>query len=251
VEEEIAKPSSTQQTKLIVFKNIEKHFHPVFRYFFWEHYRDPAEWYEKRTAYICSIASNSMLGYILGLGDRHAQNILIDQKTAEVIHIDLGIAFEQGKMLTTPELVPFRLTRDIVDGMGPLGTQGLFQKSCQRTLSLLRTESETLLAILNVLKYDPLYKWTVSPLKMAQIQASLDTTDSASPLKRGSPIASTAVVSPTNREAERALIRVKEKLMGYEDGVYLCVEGQVNALIQTAQDPALLCLHYPGWSPWL
>jgi ataxia telangiectasia mutated family protein len=135
--------------------------------------------------------------------------------------------------------------------MGPLGTQGLFQKSCQRTLSLLRTESETLLTILDVLKYDPLYKWTVSPLKMAQIQASLDTTDSASPLKRGSPIASTAVVSPTNREAERALIRVKEKLMGYEDGVYLCVEGQVNALIQTAQDPALLCLHYPGWSPWL
>jgi ataxia telangiectasia mutated family protein len=28
-------------------------------------------------------------------GDRHVQNILIDQKTAELIHIDLGIAFEQ------------------------------------------------------------------------------------------------------------------------------------------------------------
>ena len=40
----------------------------------------------------------------------------------QVVHIDLGIAFEQGRFLNTPELVPFRLTRDIVDGMGAAGT---------------------------------------------------------------------------------------------------------------------------------
>jgi hypothetical protein len=32
-------------------------------------------------------------------------NILIDQDTAEVVHIDLGVAFEQGLMLKTPERV--------------------------------------------------------------------------------------------------------------------------------------------------
>lgn len=32
-------------------------------------------------------------------------NILIDQATAEVVHIDLGVAFEQGLMLKTPERV--------------------------------------------------------------------------------------------------------------------------------------------------
>ncbi len=41
----------------------------------------------------------------MGLGDRHSQNILIDQETAEVVHIDLGVAFEQGLMLKTPERV--------------------------------------------------------------------------------------------------------------------------------------------------
>lgn len=49
----------------------------------------------------------------MGLGDRHVNNILLDQETAEIIHIDLGIAFDQGKLLSTPETVPFRLTRDI------------------------------------------------------------------------------------------------------------------------------------------
>ena len=32
----------------------------------------------------------SSVGYIVGLGDRHIQNILIDEQTAELIHIDLG-----------------------------------------------------------------------------------------------------------------------------------------------------------------
>jgi ataxia telangiectasia mutated family protein len=31
-----------------------------------------------------------MIGYILGLGDRHTVNILVDKSTAEVIHIDFG-----------------------------------------------------------------------------------------------------------------------------------------------------------------
>ena len=39
-----------------------------------------------------------------------------------------GIAFEQGHILPTPETVPFRLTRDIVDGMGVTGVEGVFRR---------------------------------------------------------------------------------------------------------------------------
>ena len=37
----------------------------------------------------------SSVGHIVGLGDRHVQNILIDKATSELIHIDLGVAFDQ------------------------------------------------------------------------------------------------------------------------------------------------------------
>lgn len=40
----------------------------------------------------------------------------------------LGVAFEQGKILPTPETVPFRLSRDIVDGMGITGVEGVFRR---------------------------------------------------------------------------------------------------------------------------
>ena len=40
------------------------------------------------------------------------------------MHIDFGMIFDQGQLLRIPETVPFRLTRNIVDGLGVLGTEG-------------------------------------------------------------------------------------------------------------------------------
>ena len=39
----------------------------------------------------------------------------LTQSTAELVHIDLGVCFDLGKMLRTPEIVPFRL---VVRGSG-------------------------------------------------------------------------------------------------------------------------------------
>ncbi|XP_036392547.1 LOW QUALITY PROTEIN: serine-protein kinase ATM [Megalops cyprinoides] len=118
----------TPDGKVQAFNEVCQNFRPVFRYFCMERFLDPAVWMEKRLAYTRSVATSSIVGYIVGLGDRHIQNILIDEQTAELVHIDLGVAFEQGKILPTPETVPFRLSRDIVDGMGISGVEGVFRR---------------------------------------------------------------------------------------------------------------------------
>lgn len=71
--------------KLRLFKEICARFPPVFRHFFLERYSAPSLWFEKRLSYTRSVAASSMVGYILGLGDRHLQNILIDEQTAELV----------------------------------------------------------------------------------------------------------------------------------------------------------------------
>lgn len=43
----------------------------------------------------------SMVGYIIGLGDRHLDNVLIDMTTGEVVHIDYNVCFEKGKNKNT------------------------------------------------------------------------------------------------------------------------------------------------------
>lgn len=77
------------------FKRVQKRFKPVMRHYFTEKHKTPMSWFAMRLHYARSVATNSIVGHILGLGDRHTSNILIDNKTGEVVHIDLGIAFEQ------------------------------------------------------------------------------------------------------------------------------------------------------------
>lgn len=51
-------------------------------------------------SYARSSAVMSMVGYIIGLGDRHLDNVLIDMTTGEVVHIDYNVCFEKGQSLT-------------------------------------------------------------------------------------------------------------------------------------------------------
>lgn len=77
--------------------------------------------------------------------------------------IFVGIAFEQGKIMPTPETVPFRLTRDVVAPMGISGPNGVFKKSCEATMNVLRRHQVVITTILEVLLYDPLYMWNIVP----------------------------------------------------------------------------------------
>jgi serine-protein kinase ATM len=55
--------------------------------------------------------------------------------------------------------VPFRLTRDIVDGFGVTGCEGTFIRASTFALTVFRDEEDTIFTFLDVLKYDPLYNW--------------------------------------------------------------------------------------------
>lgn len=239
------------EDKYQVFLDICEHFHPVFRYFCMEKFLDPAVWFEKRLAYTRSVATSSIVGYIVGLGDRHVQNILIDEETSELVHIDLGVAFEQGKILPTPETVPFRLTRDIVDGMGITGVEGVFRRCCEKTMEVMRSSQDALLTIVEVLLYDPLFDWTMNPLKalyLQQDEAELNATLAEDPECNRNTCSDS---QSFNKVAERVLLRLQEKLKGVEEGTVLNVEGQVNLLIQQAMDPKNLSRLFPGWKAWV
>ena len=78
-----------------LFLSLRERFKPVMRHFFTEKHKVPMSWFAMRLNYTRSVATTSIVGHILGLGDRHTSNILLDSSTGEVVHIDLGIAFEQ------------------------------------------------------------------------------------------------------------------------------------------------------------
>jgi len=125
----------------------------------WLQSADSHEWWLKTQAFARSCAVMSMLGYAIGLGDRHLDNILLDLTSGELLHIDYNVCFEKGLRLKVPETVPFRMTHTMQAALGLGGTDGAFSACCESVLRVLRSSKETLLTLLEAFVYDPLVDW--------------------------------------------------------------------------------------------
>ncbi|XP_030522795.1 serine/threonine-protein kinase ATR isoform X2 [Rhodamnia argentea] len=205
-------------------------FPPVFHRWFLTTFSEPAAWFRARIAYAHTSAVWSMVGHIVGLGDRHGENILFDSTTGDCVHVDFSCLFDKGLQLEKPELVPFRLTQNMIDGLGITGYEGIFLKVCEITLSVLRTHRETLMSVLETFIHDPLVEWTKSH-KSSGIEVQ-------------------------NPHAQRAISNIEARLQGVVVGVGaapslpLAVEGQARRLIAEAVSLKNLGKMYIWWMPW-
>jgi len=126
----------------------------------WTKSMNSEEWLDRRTKFTRSLAVMSMVGYILGLGDRHPSNLMLDQISGRVLHIDFGDCFEVAMHREKfPEKVPFRLTRMLIKAMEVSGIEGSYRDTCERTMTVLRDNRDSLVAMLEAFVYDPLISW--------------------------------------------------------------------------------------------
>ncbi|KAL4691900.1 hypothetical protein H8957_002966 [Semnopithecus entellus] len=231
--------SAALSEKLKVFREFLLPRHPpIFHEWFLRTFPDPTSWYSSRSAYCRSTAVMSMVGYILGLGDRHGENILFDSLTGECVHVDFNCLFNKGETFEVPEIVPFRLTHNMVNGMGPMGTEGLFRRACEVTMRLMRDQREPLMSVLKTFLHDPLVEWS-KPVK-GHSKASLNETGEV-----------------VNEKAKTHVLDIEQRLQGViktrnrVTGLPLSIEGHVHYLIQEATDENLLCQMYLGWTPYM
>ena len=59
----------------------------------WLKSQNSETWLGRRTNYTRSLATMSMVGYLLGLGDRHPSNVMLQRQTGKIVHIDFGDCF--------------------------------------------------------------------------------------------------------------------------------------------------------------
>jgi FKBP12-rapamycin complex-associated protein len=123
----------------------------------WKKSKNSEAWLDRRTNYSRSLAVMSMVGYILGLGDRHPSNLMLDRNSGKIIHIDFGDCFEVAmKREKHPERVPFRLTRMLIKALEVSGIEGTFRMTCDNVMRVLRSNKDSLIAILASFVHDPL-----------------------------------------------------------------------------------------------
>jgi serine/threonine-protein kinase ATR len=149
-----------KETPEELFMAFQKRVPPVFAR--WQESQfglDPSLWYKARLGYSRSAAVTSMVGFVIGLGDRHGENILINADTGRVTHIDFDCMFwKASRTFHIPERVPFRLTQNVRDGFGVTGYEGTYRRSCEITLGLLRDHWESVRPVLESLIYDPIFE---------------------------------------------------------------------------------------------
>ena len=117
-------------------------------------------WLERRTEYSRSLALMSMVGYVLGLGDRHPSNLMLDRLSGKIVHIDFGDCFDVAVLREKfPERVPFRLTRMLVNAMEVSGVEGTYRGVCESVLRILRSNSDSVMTMLEAFVHDPLINW--------------------------------------------------------------------------------------------
>jgi FKBP12-rapamycin complex-associated protein len=126
----------------------------------WLKSRSSEVWLDRRTQYTRSAAVMSMAGYILGLGDRHPSNLMLDRYSGKLLHIDFGDCFEASMHRDKfPERIPFRLTRMMVKAMEVAGIEGNFRATCDDVMRVLRGNKDSVMAMLEAFVYDPLINW--------------------------------------------------------------------------------------------
>ena len=200
-------------------------FAPVFHEWFVDMFPEPSAWFEARLKYTRSCAVMSMVGHVLGLGDRHGENILFQGENGGTFHVDFNCLFDKGLTFEKPERVPFRLTHNMVDAFGAYGYEGPFRKTCELTMGILRQHEHTLMTILETFLYDP-------------------TTDFIGKERK------TASIIPDTPEGVLEAIRTKVRGLLPGESMPLSVEGHVHLLIQEATDTFNLARMYIGWCPF-
>ncbi|KKA22075.1 Non-specific serine/threonine protein kinase [Rasamsonia emersonii CBS 393.64] len=163
------------------------------------------------------------------LGDRHGENILFEEGSGGILHVDFNCLFDKGLTFDKPELVPFRLTHNMIDAFGAYGYNelGPFRRTCEITLSLLRQNEDALMTILETFLYDP-------------------TTDFIGK-KPGNIKRRTHVNVPETPEGVLECVRNKLRGLLPGESVPLSVDGHVDELIMQATDKKNLAAMYIGW----
>jgi len=189
----------------------------------WYRSPSPQAWIDRVRIFTLSTSLMSIAGYVIGLGDRHPSNIMIQRHTGRVIHIDFGESFESASLRKLfPEKVPFRLSRMIVNALEGETVNGLFKKTCQDVLWGIRENQSPIIAQLEIFVHEPIF--------------------------------SPKTNSSGNRPQSSILSRVAAKLSGQDpicDNVKeLNAVEQVDMLIQIATDPFQYTKHFLGWCPF-
>ncbi|XP_014474036.1 PREDICTED: DNA-dependent protein kinase catalytic subunit-like [Dinoponera quadriceps] len=221
----------------------------------------PESFVTLRRNFVASYATMCAAHWISGVGDRHLQNTLVVVGSGRCLGIDFGYVFGSGICGPVPELVPFRLTPQILELLQPFTEKHLLSTIMTHVMRALRDDKGPILACMDIFVHKPVYR--------SNINGEDTDTDSIRSFKRNimtvekklNGIHPSLITVKQLKEAHndeyftkcRAIIIGNEsmKVRGAVQNDCLTPTEQVNCLLDQATDLNVLGRMYSKWQPWL
>ncbi|XP_053105021.1 DNA-dependent protein kinase catalytic subunit isoform X2 [Hemicordylus capensis] len=228
-----------------------------------------------RSHFVSSHALMCISHWILGIGDRHLSNFMINMETGGMVGIDFGHAFGSAtQFLPVPELMPFRLTRQFINLMLPMKESGLIYSVMVHSLRAYRVNPDVLINTMDVFVKEPSWDWKNFELKQLK-KGGTWTKEINTDEVNWYPLQKVNVAKRKLAGANPAVITSDELRLGHEKSAaykdYISVargskeynirarepadglseETQVKCLIDQATDPNILGRVWEGWEPWM
>jgi len=172
----------------------------------WLKSNNAEDWLDRRTNYTRSLALMSMVGYIMGLGDRHPSNLMLHKYSGKIVHIDFGDCFEVAMHRDKfPEKIPFRLTRMLTSAMEVSGVEGTFRFTCENVMRVMRANKGSVMAMLEAFVHDPLINWRLLGAEKTNNPSASNGDTTAGAGSPPGPAAGQQRHAPANGASERSL----------------------------------------------
>ena len=128
-------PDSTTIYEIIKKKTMREYYEELSNH-------DEKELNKKLESYINSCAGYCVVTYLLGIGDRHLENLMID-KNGRLFHIDFGYILGKDPKPMPP---PIKLCKEMVQCMGGKDSKGFadFQQKCVNAYWVLRENARVI-----------------------------------------------------------------------------------------------------------
>uniref|UniRef100_A0A8C8B914 DNA-dependent protein kinase catalytic subunit n=1 Tax=Otus sunia TaxID=257818 RepID=A0A8C8B914_9STRI len=235
----------------------------------------PETFLSLRSHFASSHALMCISHWILGIGDRHLSNFMINKEKGGMVGIDFGYAFGSAtQFLPVPELMPFRLTRQFVNLMMPVREWGLIYSVMVHTLRAYRVDPDLLISTMDVFVKEPSLDWKNFEQRQLKKGGTWIKEINTSEVN-WYPLQKVNYVKRKLTGANPATITCDELRLGHEKSPYysdfaavargnadhnirakepedgLSEETQVRCLIDQATDPNILGRVWEGWEPWM
>uniref|UniRef100_A0A6B2L2W0 non-specific serine/threonine protein kinase n=1 Tax=Arcella intermedia TaxID=1963864 RepID=A0A6B2L2W0_9EUKA len=223
-----------------------------------------------RERFARSLATFSIGSYIIGIGDRHLDNFLLNYTNGSLIGIDFGHAFGTAtQFLPIPELMPFRLTRQFTNFLLPLDSEGLLKHNMVYSLDALQKNQDILLNTMDVFVKEPLLDWEKLARKLATQQGGGNKEEKTwFPQKKieiakrklmgHNPAYITLTEISTSIHNKQPYFNALKNIILGENTLRKnikekCenVKQQVDCLVEQATDPDILGRSWAGWAAYI